>query len=139
MNDHTISIVRESFDLLEPIASQAAALYYANLFDAAPSLRRIQEGDAAQCAKLVRTMSLVVARLDEPTELRALLSDSSRGWPRELMLDEYVDAARSALLKTLYESLGVAYTPEVEEAWIEVWAELASLSKDAVLAPAMSA
>jgi len=139
MNDHTISIVRESFDLLEPIASQAAALYYANLFEAVPSLRRSQDGDSAQCAKLVRTMSLVIARLDEPAPLRALLSDSSRGWPREVMSDEYVDAARGALLKTLYECLGVAYTPEVEEAWTDVWAELASLSKDTVLAPAMSA
>lgn len=39
MNDHTISLVRESFDLVTPIAPQAAALFYANLFEADPQLQ----------------------------------------------------------------------------------------------------
>jgi hemoglobin-like flavoprotein len=139
MNDHTITIVRESFDLLEPIASQAAALFYANLFEAAPSLRRVLQGDSAQCAKLVQTTSSVVAKLDEPAQLKALLLDTSRDWPREVVLDEHVNAARGALLKTLYECLGVAYTPEVEDAWTQVYVELTGTIREALQVPAMSA
>jgi len=45
MNDHTISLVRESFDLVEPIAPQAAALFYANLFEADPALKLLFRGD----------------------------------------------------------------------------------------------
>jgi hypothetical protein len=41
MNDHTIALVRESFDLIEPIAPQAGALFYANLFEADRSLQRL--------------------------------------------------------------------------------------------------
>ncbi len=45
MNDHTIQLVRESFDLVEPIASQAAALFYVNLFATDPSVKPLFRGD----------------------------------------------------------------------------------------------
>jgi hypothetical protein len=48
MNDHTISLVRESFDLVEPIAPQAAELFYANLFEADPVLRARFRGDMVE-------------------------------------------------------------------------------------------
>jgi hemoglobin-like flavoprotein len=43
---------------------------------------------------------------------------------------------RGAMLKALYQGLGVAYTPEVEEAWIEVYGDLITLMKEATAVPA---
>ena len=74
MNDHTISLVKESFDLVEPIAPQAAALFYANLFQADPSLQRLFRGDmVAQGDRLMQMIGVAVAKLDEPEVLMPAL------------------------------------------------------------------
>ena len=42
----------------------------------------------------------------------------------------------AALLKTLRQALGVAYTADVEEAWTEVYGVLAGSMKEAASVPA---
>lgn len=137
MNEHTISLVRESFDLLEPIAPQAAALFYANLFETDPSLRRLFRGDmAAQGTKLMQMIGMAVARLDEPDVLMPVLRALGSRHAGYGVRDADYDSVGAALLKTLYQGLGVAYTPEVEEAWIDVYATIAATMKEAAVVPA---
>ncbi len=52
MNEHTISLVKEHFDLVTPITPQAAALFYAHLFEAYPQFKPLFKGDgrAGACA-----------------------------------------------------------------------------------------
>ena len=45
MNEHTISLVKENFDLVTPITPQAAALFYANRFEAYPQFKPLFKGD----------------------------------------------------------------------------------------------
>jgi hemoglobin-like flavoprotein len=137
MNDHTIALVRESFDLIEPIAPQAGALFYANLFEADPSLQRLFNGDAAaQGAKLMQMVALAVARLDQPEVLQPLLRQLGQRHAGYGVQHAHYDTVGAALLKTLYQGLGVAYTPEVEEAWIDVYGVLATTMKEAAAVPA---
>lgn len=137
MNEHTISLVRESFDLLEPIAPQAAALFYANLFETDPSLQRLFRGDmAAQGTKLMQMIGMAVARLDEPDVLMPVLRALGSRHAGYGVQDADYDSVGAALLKTLYQGLGVAYTPEVEEAWIDVYATIAATMKEAAVVPA---
>lgn len=134
MNDHTIALVRESFDLVEPIAPQAGALFYANLFEADPSLQGMFKGDIeAQGVKLMQMISLAVSKLDEPEVLMPVLQKLGQRHAIYGVHDEHYDTVGGALLKTLYQGLGVAYTPEVEEAWIDVYGALASTMKAAAL------
>jgi hemoglobin-like flavoprotein len=137
MNDHTIALVRESFDLIEPIAPQAGALFYANLFEADPSLQRLFNGDtAAQGAKLMQMVALAVARLDQPEVLQPLLRQLGQRHAGYGVQHAHYDTVGAALLKTLYQGLGVAYTAEVEEAWIDVYGVLATTMKEAAAVPA---
>jgi hemoglobin-like flavoprotein len=137
MNDHTITIVRESFDLVEPIAPQAAALFYANLFEADPSLQSLFKGDmVAQGHKLMQMIGLAVGKLDKPDVLIPALQNLGRRHATYGVVDQHYDTVGAALLKTLYQGLGVAYTPEVEEAWTEVYGVLANTMKTAAHAPA---
>ncbi len=137
MNDHSIALVRESFDLLEPIAPQAAALFYANLFEADPSLRRLFRGDmAAQGAKLMQMIGVAVARLDQPEVLMPALRQLGSRHAGYGVQDAHYDRVGAALLKTLYQGLGVAYTPEVEAAWVDVYGVLAATMKAAAAVPA---
>ena len=52
------------------------------------------------------------------------------------MQDHHYDTAGAALLKTLRQGLGVAYTAEVEEAWTEVYGVLAGTMTQAASVPA---
>jgi len=137
MNEHTIALVRESFDLIEPIAPQAGALFYANLFEADPSLQRLFTGDiAAQADKLMQVLALAVSLLDEPERLMPALHQLGQRHAGYGVRDEHYDSVGAALLKTLYQGLGVAYNAEVEAAWVDVYGVLAAKMKAAALLPA---
>ena len=137
MNDHSIALVKESFDLLEPIAPQAAALFYANLFEADPSLRRLFGGDmVAQGAKLMQMIGVAVARLDQPEVLMPALRALGSRHAGYGVQDAHYDSVGAALLKTLQQGLGVAWTREVEAAWVEVYTLLAATMKAAAGVPA---
>ncbi len=132
MNDHTIALVRESYDLIEPIAPQAGALFYANLFEADPSLQRLFKGDInEQAVQLMQMIAVAVRKLDQPEVLMPVLENLGRRHAGYGVRDADYDTAGHALLKTLYQGLGVAYNEEVEEAWTSVYAVLATTMKSA--------
>ncbi len=137
MNDHTISLVKESFDLVEPIAPQAAALFYANLFEADPTLKPLFRGDmVVQGQKLMQMIALAVSKLDSPATLMPALQGLGRRHAGYGVQDQHYDTVGAALLKTLRQGLGVAYTPEVDAAWTEVYGVLAGTMKEAAAVPA---
>ena len=132
MNDHTIALVRESFDLIEPIAPQAGAMFYANLFEADPSLQTLFMHDiGVQGEKLMQVIGVAVAHLDQPEVLMPVLDDLGRRHAGYGVRDQHYETVGAALLKTLYQGLGVAYNEEVEEAWVAVYAVVAARMKQA--------
>lgn len=137
MNDHTIALVRESFDLIEPIAPQAGAMFYANLFEAEPELQRLFKGDPAERgAELMQMVALAVARLDEPELLMPVLQKIGQQHAGQGVGAVPSETLLAALLKTLYQGLGVAYNAEVEEAWVDGYGVLAARMKEAAAVPA---
>ena len=132
MNEYSIQLVRETFDLVEPIAPQAAAAFYANLFAADPSMQSLFKGDMVlQGRRLMQMIGLAVAKLEEPEVLMPALHELGQRHAGYGVRDAHYDTVGAALLKTLQQGLGVAYTPEVEEAWAEVYGVIASTMKDA--------
>lgn len=137
MNDHTIQLVRDSFDLVEPIASQAAALFYANLFAADPSVKPLFRGDMIKQGERLMTMiGAAVAKLDEPEVLIPVLQGLGQRHAGYGVRDAHYDSVGVALLKTLRQGLGVAFTDDVEEAWIAVYGAIATTMKEAAKVPA---
>lgn len=136
MDDHTISLVRESFDLIEPIAPQAGAMFYTNLFEADPSLKPLFKGNMEQQGnKLMQMIAVAVAKLDQPEVLMPVLDQLGRRHAGYGVQDQHYDTVGAALLKTLYQGLGVAYNEDVEEAWIKVYGALATRMKAAAHLP----
>lgn len=137
MNEHTIQLVRESFDLVEPIAPQAAALFYANLFAIDPSVRLLFRGDMIRQGELLMTMvGRAVAQLDEPAALMPALHSLGQRHAGYGVRDAHYDSVGIALLKTLREGIGVAFTEEVEAAWVDVYGTIAATMKEAARVPA---
>jgi hemoglobin-like flavoprotein len=137
MNEHTIALVRESFDLVDPIAPQATALFYANLFNADPALQRLFKGDmVVQGHRLMEMLTLAVSHLDEPAVLMPTLRSLGQRHAGYGVQDQHYDTVGVALLETLRQGLGVAFTPEVEAAWVDVYGVVAGTMKEAAAIPA---
>ncbi|WP_280152232.1 globin family protein [Piscinibacter sp. XHJ-5] len=117
-----ITLVRRSFDLVASIAPQAAALFYANLFEADPALRRLFRGDIAQQgARLMAMLGQAVRMLDRPVHLAPALRSLGARHGGYGVEPQHYRSVGAALLKTLSQGLGEAFTPEVEQAWIAVY------------------
>ncbi|HEX3140689.1 MAG TPA: globin family protein [Rhizobacter sp.] len=137
MDEYTTQLVKDSFDLVEPIAPQAAELFYANLFALDPSLQSLFKSDmVAQGEKLMKMIGVAVSLLDQPQTLIPALQSLGRRHVDYGVRDEHYDTVGTALLSTLQQGTGVAFTPEVREAWIEVYGVVASTMKEAARVPA---
>ena len=137
MNDHTITLVRESFDLLEPISAQVGTAFYANLIRTDPALEHLLRVDMdAEAAKLMRVVSTVVEQLDHPDALTPLLHALGRKLATHGFKDVNYPTFFNALLQTLHEKLGAAYTEEVEQAWQSIYGAVTSTMKEGAAVPA---
>ena len=137
MDDYTTQLVKESFDLVEPIAPRAADLFYANLFALDPTLQALFKSDrVVQGEKLMKMIGLAVSLLDKPQVLIPALQGLGRRHADYGVRDEHYDTVGTALLSTLQQSTGVAFTPEVREAWIEVYGVISRTMKEAARVPA---
>jgi hemoglobin-like flavoprotein len=118
MTPQQIAAVRTSFDLVEPIADQAAALFYDNLFAADPSLRALFRGDIGEQGKrLLQMIGGAVRLLDHPQRLLPALHALGARHAGYGVRDAHYATVGAALLQTLEQGLGDAFTPAVREAW----------------------
>jgi hemoglobin-like flavoprotein len=132
MDEYTTQLVKESWDLVEPIAPRAAELFYANLFALDPSLKPLFTGDmAVQGEKLMKMVGVAVRLLPQPQLLLPALQTLGRRHADYGVRDEHYDTVGTALLSTLQQGIGVAFTPEVREAWIDVYGVMARTMKEA--------
>jgi hemoglobin-like flavoprotein len=118
MTPHQIQLVRTSFAQVEPIAAQAATIFYNNLFAADPSLRTLFRGDlAAQGERLMTMIGAAVGLLERPQALLPVLRSLGSRHAGYGVKDEHYATVGGALLLTLEQGLGDAFTAEVREAW----------------------
>lgn len=132
MTPTQITHIRRSFTLIEPIAQQAAALFYDNLFTADPSLRRLFQGNMAQQgARLMNMIATAVDLLEEPDALIPALRKLGARHVNYGVKDEHYSTVGEALLKTLRQGLGEAYTDEVHAAWVALYGVVSTTMMDA--------
>lgn len=132
-------LVQTSFAKVASIAEPAAAMFYARLFELDPSLRPLFTTDLTeQGRKLMKMIGLAVNgldRLDELVPIVQQLGVRHRGYG---VRDEHYDTVASALVWTLEQGLGPAFTPETKEAWVTVYGILASTMKEAAAGAAVA-
>lgn len=140
MDVQQISLVRSSFALVQPIASDAAALFYDNLFRADPSLRPLFEGDMThQGQRLMGMIGSALQLLDRPAALLPVLRSLGARHAGYRVREEHYDTVGSALILTLEQGLGAAFTPEARAAWIELYGVIAGTMREGAREPAPAA
>jgi hemoglobin-like flavoprotein len=132
MNSEQIALVQTSFALVLPIADSAAHLFYQRLFELDPALRPMFRGDMdEQGRKLMTMLKIAVNGLTRLDQLVPAVQALGRRHGAYGVRDEHYDTVGAALLWTLRLGLGVAFTAEVEAAWISAYTLLADTMKAA--------
>jgi hemoglobin-like flavoprotein len=135
MTPEQVEIIRSSWAQVLPIAGDAAGLFYAKLFQLDPELRPLFAANMdEQGRKLMAMIDTAVnglERLDEIVPAVRALGARHAGYGVE---DVDYDTVGIALLWTLEQGLGDAFTTEVKEAWSTVYSLLADTMKNATAA-----
>lgn len=136
MTPRQIRLVQDSWTQVLPIREQAAALFYGRLFELDPSLRTLFRNDLTeQGRKLTAMINVAVNGLGDLASLVPAVQDLGRRHVRYGVTVQHYAIVGAALLWTLQEGLGSAFTSELREAWATVYGVLAKTMKDAALEP----
>ncbi len=140
MTSAEIHLVKDSFRQIVPIADQAAALFYARLFELDPALRHLFRGDMReQGRKLMTMIATAVQSLERiDTLVPAVRQLGARHAGYGVTEDHYATVG-AALLWTLEKGLGPAFTPAVREAWTTTYSLLANTMIEAQREAALAA
>jgi hemoglobin-like flavoprotein len=127
MSPQQIRLVRSTFTLVAPGAAYVAATFFRRLFELEPALRPMFRGDLeSQGRKLVQAIGIVVGALDRFETVRSTLRDLGRRHALYGVRDRHYDTVGAALLWTLAQGLGDAFTPDVRDAWAAAYGQVAA-------------
>lgn len=130
-----IAMVRASFAQVVPIKEVAADLFYNRLFELDPALKPMFKGDIKeQGAKLMAMIGTAVAGLDRLDTIVPTVQALGKRHAGYGVQATHYDTVASALLWTLEQGLGAAFTPDVKSAWTSAYGVLAGTMKDAASA-----
>jgi nitric oxide dioxygenase len=140
MNPAEIHLVKDSFRKVVPIADQAAALFYARLFELDPQLRALFRGDMAeQGRKLMAVIATAVASLERIETILPVVRQLGARHAGYGVKPEHYGTVGTALLWTLEKGLGSDFNPAVREAWSTTYSLLANTMLEAQREAAVAA
>lgn len=133
MNPEQIDKLRKSWADVVPIADDASQLFYDRLFQIDASTAELfgRTDMAKQRRKLVSALGLVVENADRLDVIIPALKDLGRRHVRYGVEDHHYDSVGSALLWTLEEGLGEAFSEDVRAAWTVAYALVSGVMRDA--------
>jgi len=134
ITDDDKKLILSTWRLVVPIADTAADLFYRRLFELQPGYRRLFPEDMAkQKRKLVTMLSFIVKSIDwmasqwqedvpaDEDLCLVVLAMGRRHHQLYHIPDESYDAVGQALLWTLDQGLGQAFTDDVRAAWTRLY------------------
>jgi len=132
MNSDHIRIIRESFAAVARRPDVTALLFYKRLFELDPALRPLFRPDLEeQGHKLMEVLGAAVRLLEHPEALSPVLEALGRRHVGYGVKEPHYDTVGAALLRTLSDALGDAFTPTAHEAWSGFYSLIAGTMKRA--------
>lgn len=129
MTPQQISLVEESFRTVLPIRTAAAEIFYRRLFALDPGLKPLFERSdmADQGKKLMASLAFVVGGLRSAETIVPAVEALARRHVGYGVQTRHYRTVGAALIGTLDEGLGEAFTPEVREAWLAAYGLLSGV------------
>jgi hemoglobin-like flavoprotein len=127
MTPHQVELVQTSFAKVAPIAEAAAGLFYGRLFERAPEVKPLFKGDIGeQGRKLMATLSVVVKGLSNPDAVLPAAKTLAVKHVSYGVEPTHYQPVGEALIWTLEQGLGDAFTPETRDAWLAAYSALSA-------------
>ncbi len=119
MTPSQIALIRANFPRLADIAEPAAQLFYQRLFQTDPSTAPLfaHSDMEGQGRKLMLAIGFIVTSLDRPDQLLPVARSLAVRHVSYGVAAAQYESVGAALLWTLGEGLGAAFTPELHAAW----------------------
>ncbi|MEO1321383.1 MAG: globin family protein [Pseudomonadota bacterium] len=132
MDRSQIALVEQSFAKILPIKEAAAELFYGRLFEIAPDVKPMFKGDIkAQGLKLMGALTFVVNGLRKLDAVVPTAQELAIGHVGYGVKAEHYAPVGEALIWTLEQGLGEAFTEDVEAAWLSAYTLLSGVMVDA--------
>jgi nitric oxide dioxygenase len=128
MTFEQVRLVRTTYQSIADMSPVAIGrLFYTHLFEIAPEVQPLFSRTSMneQSVKLMTMLTYVVSRLDRLDSLIGDLSALARRHERYGVAAAHYALVGQALLYTLSQGLGTAWTPEVKAAWTACYTLLA--------------
>jgi hemoglobin-like flavoprotein len=121
-------LLRTSWSAVEPIADEAATMFYTRLFELDPGLRKHfgYTDMERQRALLMQMLGVVVRHIDRLDEIMPEVEALGRRHAGYRVEPEHYTAVGSALLWTLEQGLGDDFTQETAYAWADAYRRVSS-------------
>jgi hemoglobin-like flavoprotein len=125
-------LVQESWARVISISDIAANLFYEQLFKLDPSLRALFTSDISeQGRKLMAMITIAVNGLENLEKILPAVRALGSRHAGYGVKDEHYETVASALLWTLEQGLGDAFTEDTRFAWIATYTLISNTMKDA--------
>ncbi len=122
MNATQTHLVRKSFAAVERQADVAALVFYRRLFELDPTLRPLFKSDIQeQAKKLMEMLAVALNLLERPAELAGELEELGAKHVGYGTRPEHYAIVRQALVDMFVEVMGAGFTPEMRQAWGELY------------------
>ncbi len=120
--------IRRSWAKAVAAGDLVGRLFYSNLFEIAPATRPMfPEVIEDQAKKLLQTLNWIIDHLDDMETLVPAAESLAIRHIRYDVKAEHYPAVGEALIATLRQGLGPAFTSEDEAAWLRVYAQLSQV------------
>jgi nitric oxide dioxygenase len=125
MTPEQINLITQSFDKMWPIRRNLAIQFYNRFFEIAPDARRLFPDDMGRLhLKLMDTIAAIVGALDNRALFQSIIGHTARQHARFGVTPSQLTAFGDALIWSLEQQLGVAFTPVLKEAWSALYKEM---------------
>ena len=140
MSPEEKALVKETWQKVLPIADTAARLFYERLFEIDATARPLFRTTnlTEQRRKLIQALTMVVQRLEHVEKLATALADLARRHASYGVSNAHYDSVGAALLWTLEQGLGSAWTPQARTAWLHAYALVADVMRGAASEPTLA-
>lgn len=122
MTPEQVGLIQRSFDAIWPIRRKLAGSFYSRFFELAPDTQRLFPNDLErQHLKLMDMIAAIVGALDKRELFQSLITHSGRQHAQFGVKSSHFVAFGDALIWSLEQQFGPAFTPELREAWIALY------------------
>ena len=132
MTPEQVDLVQRSWRAVLPVGDTAAEFFYGKLFSLDPTIQRLFRDDMREQGRNFTSMiSVAVGSLSRPQKILLAVQQLGRRHAAYGVEPRHYEVVGVALLWMLEQVLAEAFTPEVRQAWSEVYQLLATTMQGA--------